>query len=191
MAPLRWKNSPHLPPRRCLASLGSAHGPVVLSIPLAVVAKERSTRLAYSHAQDRLHAIRPDSPGIREAAMAVLRKACEGPALRGWLLADQDTATMGTSEAQAVFDLPRRRIVSEESARAAGLGPAVSIWIRGDGGVSLPSPHSSACPGMARLQAVETGCGGRRARFQGGYYPATAPPAGRPQLVLHQYAGLA
>ena len=61
--------------------------------------------MAYSHAQGRLHAIRRNSPGVREAAAAVLQKACEDRTLRVWLLSDQDTATMGTPEVQAVFDL--------------------------------------------------------------------------------------
>ena len=49
---------------------------MVLDIPLAVAGKERVPRMAYSHAQGRLHAICPDSPGGREAAAAVLQKAC-------------------------------------------------------------------------------------------------------------------
>ena len=61
--------------------------------------------MAYSHAQGRLHAIRPDSPGVRVAAAAVLQKAREDRTLRAWLSSDQDTATMGTSEVHAVFDL--------------------------------------------------------------------------------------
>ena len=61
--------------------------------------------MAYSHAQGRLHAIRPDSPGVLEAAAVLLQKACEDRTLRAWLSSDQDTATMGTSEVQAVFDL--------------------------------------------------------------------------------------
>ena len=77
---------------------------MVLDIPLAVAAKERITRLAYSHAQGRLHAIRPDSPGVREAA-AVLRRACEDGVLQGWLPSDHQTTTMGTPEVHAVFDL--------------------------------------------------------------------------------------
>ena len=92
-------------PEGLLRRWGLTNSPVVLSIPLAVAAKERITRLAYSHAQGRLHAIRPDSPGVRAAAAAVLRKACEEQALRGWLSSDEDTATMGTPEVQAVFDL--------------------------------------------------------------------------------------
>ena len=95
----------HQAPGRSPASLGSDHGPVVLDIPLAVAGKERVTRMAYSHAQGRLHAIRPDSLGVREAATVVLKKACEDRQLRVWLSSDQDTATMGTSEVQAVFDL--------------------------------------------------------------------------------------
>ena len=78
---------------------------MVLDIPLAVAGKERVTRMAYSHAQGRLHAIRPDSPGVREAAAAVLQKACGDRRLQAWLSSDRDTATMGTSEVQAVFDL--------------------------------------------------------------------------------------
>ena len=35
----------------------------------------------------------------------MLQRACDDPALRGWLSSDQDTATMGTPEVQAVFDL--------------------------------------------------------------------------------------
>ena len=92
-------------PGRSPASLGSDHGPVVLDIPLAVAGKERVTRMAYSHAQGRLHAIRPDCRGVREAAAAVLQKACGDRRLQAWLSSDQDTATMGTSEVQAVFDL--------------------------------------------------------------------------------------
>ena len=61
--------------------------------------------MAYSHAQDRLHAIRPDSPGVREVAAAVLQKAFGDRRLQAWLSSDQDTATMGTSQVQAVFDL--------------------------------------------------------------------------------------
>ena len=78
---------------------------MVLDIPLAVAGKERVTRMAYSHTQGRLHAIRPDSPRVREAAAAVLQKACGDRWLQAWLSSDQDTATMGTSEVQAVFDL--------------------------------------------------------------------------------------
>ena len=78
---------------------------MVLDLPLAVAGKERVTRMAYSHVQGRLHAIRPDSPGVREAAAAVLKKACGDRRLQAWLSSDQDTATMGTSEVQAVFDL--------------------------------------------------------------------------------------
>ena len=72
LVPWAVHERPHLAPGRSLASLGSDHGPVVLDIPLAVADKERTTRLAYSHAQGRLHAIRPDSPGVRESAAAVL-----------------------------------------------------------------------------------------------------------------------
>ena len=105
--PVPWaaRERPHLAPGRSPASLGSDHGPVVPDIPLAVAGKERVTRMAYSHAQGRLHAIRPDSPGVRERAAAVMQKACGDRRLQAWLLPDQDTATMGTSDLQAVFDL--------------------------------------------------------------------------------------
>ena len=105
LVPWAAHERPHLAPGRSPASLGSDHGPVVLDIPLAVAGKERVTTMAYSHAQGRLHAIRPDSPGVREAAAVGLQKACEDRTLRAWLSSDQDTATMGTSEVQAVFDL--------------------------------------------------------------------------------------
>ena len=78
---------------------------MVVDIPLAVAGKERVTRMAYSHAQGRLHAIRPDSPGVREGAAAILQRACVDRQLRAWLSSDQETATMGTSEVQAVFNL--------------------------------------------------------------------------------------
>ena len=78
---------------------------MVVDILLAVAGKESVTRMAYSHAGGRLHAIRRDSPGVCEAAAAVLQKACGDRQLRAWLSQDQDTATTGTSEVQAVFDL--------------------------------------------------------------------------------------
>ena len=105
LVPLAVCERPHLAPVRSPASLGSHHGPVVLDIRLAVAGKETVTRMAYSHAQGRLHAIRPDYPRVREAAAALLRKACEDRTLRAWLSWDLDTATMGTSEVQAIFDL--------------------------------------------------------------------------------------
>ena len=105
LVPWAARERPHLAPGLSPASLGCDHGPVVLDIPLAVAGKERVTRMAYSHAQGRLHAIRPDFPGVREAAAAVLQKACENQTLRAWLSSDQDTATMGTSEVQAVFNV--------------------------------------------------------------------------------------
>ena len=58
---------------------------MVLDIPLAVAGKGRVTRIAYSLAQGRLHAIRPDSPGVSEAAAAVLQKACGDQRLGAWL----------------------------------------------------------------------------------------------------------
>ena len=105
LVPWAARERPHLAPGRSPASLASDHGPVVLDLPLAVAGKERVTRMAYSHAQDRLHAIRPDSPGVGEAAAAVLQKACGDRRLQAWLSSDQDTATMGTSEVQVVFDM--------------------------------------------------------------------------------------
>ena len=77
---------------------------MVLDILLPVAGKERVTRMGYSHAQGRLHAIRPDSLEVREAAAVVLQKACEDGQLWAWLSSDQDTATMGTSEMRAVVD---------------------------------------------------------------------------------------
>ena len=105
LVPWAARERPHVAPGRSPASLGSDHGRVVLDIPLAVAGKERVTRMAYSHAPGRLHAIRPDSQGIHEVAAVVLRKACKDRQLRAWLSSDQDAATMGTSEGQAVFDL--------------------------------------------------------------------------------------
>ena len=46
--------------------------PFVVRILLALAAKERITRLASSHAHGWLHAMRPDSPGVPEAPVAVL-----------------------------------------------------------------------------------------------------------------------
>ena len=99
------RERPHLAPGRSPALLRSDHGPVVLDILLAVAAKGRITLLTYSQAQGRLHAIRPDCPGVRIAAAAVLRKACWDRALRGCVSLDQDFANMGTPEEQAVFGL--------------------------------------------------------------------------------------
>ena len=91
------------------ASAAAVRGGLLIALRADVFAaeagKERVTRMAYSQAQGRLHAIRPDSPGVREAAAAVLQKACGDQRLQAWLSSDQDTATMGTSEVQAVFDL--------------------------------------------------------------------------------------
>ena len=105
LVPWAARERPHLAPGRSPASLWSDHGPVVVDLPLAVAGKERVARMAYSHAQGILHAVRPDSPGVREAAAAVLQKASGDRRLQAWLSSDQDTATMGTSEVQAVFDL--------------------------------------------------------------------------------------
>ena len=88
-------------------------------IPMAVAAKERITRLAYSHAQGTLHAIRLDSPGVGEAAAAVLQTACDDPAFRGWLSLDQETATLHTPEVQAAFDLLYGSL--DEVSRIAGV----------------------------------------------------------------------
>ena len=92
------RERPYMAPGTSPAALGPDHGPVVLSIPLAVATKERITRLAYSYAQGRLDAIRPDLPRFRKAAAAVLQRACDDPALKGWLSSDQDTATICTPE---------------------------------------------------------------------------------------------
>ena len=89
------RERPHLATWTSPVSLGSDHGLVVVRIPLAVTARERFTWPAYSEAHGRLHAIRPDSTGVGEAAAAVLRKACDDPALRQWLSSAQGTATMG------------------------------------------------------------------------------------------------
>ena len=147
------RERPHLALGRSPASPGSDHGPVVLDIPLAVAGKERATRLAYSHAQGRLHAIRPDSPGVREASAAVLQKACEDRTMRAWLSSDQDTATMGTSEVQPVFDLPYA--FPDDVSMVMGVRmpsgiPAVPVRAGGDGGVSGRGPLGSASPGLAR-----------------------------------------
>ena len=87
---------------RSPASMGSDHGPVVLSIPLAGAAKDEIKWLAYSHAQGRLHTyVRTNRESAKQR-----RQCCGEPvALRGWLSSDHHTATMGTSEVQAVFDL--------------------------------------------------------------------------------------
>ena len=72
LVPWAVRERPHLAPGRSPASLGFDHGTVLFDVPLALDDKERITRLAYLHAQGRLHAIRPDSPRVREAAAAVL-----------------------------------------------------------------------------------------------------------------------
>ena len=66
---------PYLAPGRPPTALGSNHGPVVQGILLAVGAKERIMRLAYSHARGRLHTIRSDSPGCGRRR----RTCCSGP----------------------------------------------------------------------------------------------------------------
>ena len=125
---------------------------MVLDLPLAVARKERVTRMAYSHAQGKVHTIRPDSPGVREAAAAVLQKACGDRRLQAWLSSDQDIATMGTSVVQAVFDLLYAFCddVSRVTGVPIGRGPAVPVRAGGDGGVSGPGPLGSAGPGLAR-----------------------------------------
>ena len=105
LVPWAMRERPHLAPGTSPASLGFDHSSVVVSVPLAVAAKERITRLAYSHSQGRRDALHPDFPGVRAAAAAMLRKACEDQALRGWLSSHHDAATMGAPEVQAVFDL--------------------------------------------------------------------------------------
>ena len=105
LVPWAMGERPGLAPGRPPTALGSDHGPVVLGIPPAVAAKERITCLASSHAQGKLHTIRSDSPGVPEAAAAMLQRACDDPTLLGWLSSDRDEATMGTPAVQAVFDL--------------------------------------------------------------------------------------
>ena len=63
---------PHLAPRSPTAALTSDHGPVVVRILMAVAAKERSTRMAYSQAKGWLHESRSDSPCVRQAGADVL-----------------------------------------------------------------------------------------------------------------------
>ena len=78
---------------------------MVLDIPLAVAGKERApgwpTRTPKAGCMPYARTPR----GVGEAAAAVLQKACGDRRLQAWLSSDQDTATMGTSEVQAVFDL--------------------------------------------------------------------------------------
>ena len=105
LVPWAMPERPYVALGRSPAPMGSDHSPVFLSIPVAMAAKERITRLAYSQAQGKLHAIRVNSPGVREAVSAMLHWAWDDPALKGWLSSDHDTATMGTPEVQAVFDL--------------------------------------------------------------------------------------
>ena len=110
--------------------------------------------MAYLHTQGRLHAIRPDSPGVREAAAAVLQKACEDRTLQAWLSSDHDTATMGTSDVQAVFDL--LYAFRDHVSRVTGVRmPIRRAWTRstrrgGIGGASGAGPLGSASPGLAR-----------------------------------------
>ena len=46
LVPWAMRECPYLTPGRCSTALCSDHGPVVVGIPLAVAAKQRSTRLA-------------------------------------------------------------------------------------------------------------------------------------------------
>ena len=105
LVPFAIRGRRYLAPGGSPATLGSDHGHVVLSIPLAVAARERITWLAYSHAQGRLHGMRLDLQGVRKAAAEVLQRGCDDPAFEGCFLSDTDTAIMGTPEVQAVFDL--------------------------------------------------------------------------------------
>ena len=50
LVPWAMRECPYLAPGRPPMALGSGHGPVKLVIPLAVAAKERTTRMAYLHA---------------------------------------------------------------------------------------------------------------------------------------------
>ena len=107
---------------------------MVLGIPVAVDAKERITCLAYSPAKGRLHPILLDSPGVHEAAAAVLQRASDDPALSGWLSSDQDTATMDTPEVQEVFE-PALRLPWQVS-RVTG--------VRMPSGMDSQYPHGHA-----------------------------------------------
>ena len=99
------REGPYLAPGRPPTALRSDRGPVALGIPLAVAAEDSITRLAYSHAQDRLHARRSDSPGTQEVAAAVVQRDCDDPTLQNWLSSERDEASMDTPAVQFVFDL--------------------------------------------------------------------------------------
>ena len=73
LVPWAVRDRPHLAPGRSPASLGSDHGPVVLDILLVAASKEGVTRMAYSHAPGRLHAILKRYP----EPMAHGPEACE------------------------------------------------------------------------------------------------------------------
>ena len=85
MVPSAMRERPYLAPGTSPAALGCDHGPEVVRIPQAVAAKDKITRLAYWHAQGRLHATCLDSAGVREAAAAALQWACDDSALWEWL----------------------------------------------------------------------------------------------------------
>ena len=188
LVPWAARERPHLAPGRSPASLGSDHGPVVLDIPLAVAGKERVTRMAYSLAQGRLHAIRPYSPGVREAAAAVLQKACGDRRLQAWLSSDQDTATMGTSEVQAVFDL--LYAFRDDVSRVTGVRMPSGVdpqypYGHAETEASLDQVLSDQQALAWRPSAVATGRGGGRTPLPGKDCPATPPPASGPRPVPH------
>ena len=94
LVPWAMGERPHLALGRPTEALGSHNGPVVLSIPLAVAAKELVTHMAYSHAQGRLHDIQPHSPRVRNATADVMQQAGDHPTIRAWLLSTQDGTNM-------------------------------------------------------------------------------------------------
>ena len=79
------RERPYLGLGKPATALGSDHGPVVLRILLEVAAKERHTCMAFLHAQGTLPARQSDSPGVQEAAAAVLQRARNNPSPQEWL----------------------------------------------------------------------------------------------------------
>ena len=63
-------------------ALGSDHGPIVLRIPVAVAAKDRVLKQAYSHSRGHLNDIRPDCPGMSKVAAEALERTCGNLLLR-------------------------------------------------------------------------------------------------------------
>ena len=73
LVPWEVGERPYVAPGRLAKALGSDHGPVVLSIPLAVAATKRVTCIAYSQAHSCLHEIQSDSPQVRKVSADVLQ----------------------------------------------------------------------------------------------------------------------